>query len=93
MRYCHLHEPSLAQQIYCDKILFSHTRRWYQSLFLSLFIFRFYVILLLLKIYVYIFYSIFFFHETFFYFFMFRGVPECSVFLVLLTPDSNAANY
>ena len=35
----------------------------------------------------------FFFHENFFYFFMFWGVPECSVFLVLLTPDSNAANY
>ena len=45
------------------------------------------------NIYVYIFYSIFFFHENFFYLFMFRGVPECSVFLVLLTPDSNAANY
>ena len=45
------------------------------------------------NIYVYIFYSIFFFTKTFFYFFMFRGVPECSVFLVLLTPDSNAANY
>ena len=42
----------------------------------------------------YIFFILFFFfHENFFYFFMFRGVPECSVFLVLLTPDSNAANY
>ena len=28
--YCHLNGASLAQQIYCDKVLFSHTRRWYQ---------------------------------------------------------------
>ena len=33
--YCHLNGASLAQQIYCDKVLFSHTRRWYQFLFLS----------------------------------------------------------
>ena len=31
--YCHLHGPSLAQQINCQKILFSHIRRWYQFLF------------------------------------------------------------
>ena len=33
--YCIFEWPSLAQQNYCDKILFSHTRRWYQFLFLS----------------------------------------------------------
>ena len=31
--YCHLHGPSLAQQINCHKILFSHIRRWCQFLF------------------------------------------------------------
>ena len=53
--YWHLHGPSLAQQINCDKILFSHTRRWYKFLFLNYFFiflffsfFLFYVILLLL---------------------------------------------
>ena len=39
--YCHLHGPSLAQQIICDKILFSHTRRWYEFLFLYFLIFPF----------------------------------------------------
>ena len=64
---------SLAQQINCDKILFSHTRRWYQfqfsfiSLFFVIFFFYFmliYVILLLLIfikiILLLLFYSIFF---------------------------------
>ena len=48
-RYCHLHEPSLAQQILicCDKILFSHTQRGYQFLFLDYFIiFRFSFVIL-----------------------------------------------
>ena len=45
--YCHLHEPSLAQQINCNWILFSHTRRWLPASF-SLFLLLFYVILLLL---------------------------------------------
>ena len=36
--YCHLNGPSLAQKIHCDKILFSHTRIWYQFLFLSFFL-------------------------------------------------------
>ena len=35
---CHLNGPSLAQKIHCDKILFSHTRRWYRFLFLSFFL-------------------------------------------------------
>ena len=47
--YWHLHGPSLAQQINCDKILFSHTRRWYKFLFLNYFFiflfFSFFVIL------------------------------------------------
>ena len=46
--YCHLHEPSLAQQILicCDKILFSHTQRGYQFLFLDyVIIFRFFFLL------------------------------------------------
>ena len=50
--YCQLNGPSLAQKIHCDKILFSHTRTWYQFLFLSFFvrffIFRFYVMLFIL---------------------------------------------
>ena len=36
---------TLAPQIICDKILFSHTRRWYEFLFLYFFLFRFFVIL------------------------------------------------
>ena len=77
--YCHLHEPSLAQQILicCDKILFSHTQRGYQFLFLDYFIiFRFFffyrnyfIIIILLYI---------FFYENYVYFFMFRNVPACS---------------
>ena len=89
--YWHLHGPSLAQQINCDKILFSHTRRWYKFLFLNyFFIFLFfsflfllfYVILLLLVftkiILLLLFYFYFFFHENYFYFFMFRDIPGCS---------------
>ena len=90
--YWHLHGPSLAQQINCDKILFSHTRRWYKFLFLNyFFIFLFfsflfllfYVILLLLvftKIILLLlfYYYYFFFHENYFYFFMFRDIPGCS---------------
>ena len=44
----HLQEAGLCE-LHCDKLLFSHTRRWYQFLFLSFFacffIFRFYVML------------------------------------------------
>ena len=29
----------------------------------------------------------FFFHENYFYFFMFRHVPECSMYPVLSTPE------
>ena len=82
-----MHEPSLAQQslIGCDKILFSHTQRGYQFLFLNYFIifrffFLFFVCLFLLLLFYYI-----FFHENYFYFFhvpvcsgMFRNVPACS---------------
>ena len=73
---------------YCFLILVDDTSVFF-------FLYLFFVFMLFCcyqKIYVYIFYSIVF-HENVFYFFMFRGVPECSVFLVLLTPDSNAANY
>ena len=80
--YCHLHKPLLAQQINRDKILFSHTQRRYQFLFLNYFL-LFYVIINFYKNY---FIFKFFFHENFFYFFMFRNVPECSLFLVLSTP-------
>ena len=98
--YCHLHEPSLDQQILivCDKILLSHTQRGYQFLFLDYFIiFNFFLL----------FYVIINFHKNYFiiiiillYFFswklflflhvpgcseMFRDVPACSVFRVLST--------
>ena len=33
---------TLAPQIICDKILFSHTRRWFEFLFLYFFLFRFF---------------------------------------------------
>ena len=85
--YCHLQEPSLAHKICCDKILFSHTQRGYQFLFLDYFmIFRFFkcyftflliftkIILLLL------FYYIFFVMKIVFIFScsgMFRDVPAC----------------
>ena len=55
---------TLAPQIICDKILFSHTRRWYEFLFLYFFLFLF-----ILFIY---------FRENYCYFFMFRDVPERS---------------
>ena len=82
--YCHLHEPLLAQQIICGKILFSHTQRWYQFLFLYFFIFRFFLFLLLYVIvnfyknYIII---IFFFMKIIFIFScsrMFRNVLACS---------------
>ena len=80
--YCHLHEPSLAQQINCNWILFSHTRRWLPASF-SLFLLLFYVILLLLiftKIILLLFFLFYyyFFSENYFYFIMFRDVPACS---------------
>ena len=75
-----MHGPS-PHNFICDKILFSHTRRWLEFLFLYFFLFRFFVILryyqfltkniLLLSLF-------FFFHENYFYFFRFRDVPACS---------------
>ena len=74
----------------CDKILFSHTQRGYQFLFLDYFIlFRFFFFcystflliftkIMLLLLYIYIF---FFFVKIIFTFScsgMFRNVPECS---------------
>ena len=80
--YGHLHKSLLAQQINRDKILFSHTRRWYQFLFLIyIFIFIFYFFLLfyvIVNFYKNYFIFNFFFHENYFYFFMFRDVPACS---------------
>ena len=83
-----MHEPSLAQQILicCDKILFSHTQRGYQFLFLDYFIiFRvFFVILrslIFTKIIYYYYFIIFLFMKIIFIFScsgMFREVPECS---------------
>ena len=88
---CH---SAVAQQINCDKILFSHTRRCYQFLFLSFFLFRFYVMLCYVIYYVIInqFTKIilslfFFFIKITWNFFMFRDIPECSVFLVFLTAN------
>ena len=54
--YCHLHGPSLAQQINCNKILFSHTGIWLLvsfSLYFFIFCFflLFYVILLFVNFY------------------------------------------
>ena len=46
---------------------------------------NFYKIFLALLFYLFI----FFFHENCCYFFMFRDVPECSVFRVLSTPKTN----
>ena len=70
--YCHLHEPSLAQQINCNWILFSHTRRWLPASF-SLFLLLFYVILLLL-IFTKIISLLFFLRKLF----LFHHVPGCS---------------
>ena len=103
--YCHLHKPSLAQQIFigCDKycflILTEDTSFFF--LIISLFFVFFFVILRYLLIFTKIsllllFYYIFF-HKNYFYFCifrdvpgcsgMFRHVPECSMFLVLLTAN------
>ena len=90
MPYCHLHEPSLAQQILicCDKILFSHTQRGYQFLFLDYFIiFRFsllfYVIINFYKNYFIIIILLYFFFMKIIFIFscsgMFPNVP-CSWF-------------
>ena len=99
--YWHLHGPSLAQQINCDKILFSHTRRWYKFLFLNyFFIFLFFSFFVILCYFVIIsFYKnyftiiilllFFFFMKIIFIFScsgIFRDVPVCSVFRVLSTP-------
>ena len=99
--YWHLHGPSLAQQINCDKILFSHTRRWYKFLFLNYFFiflfFSFFVILcyfVIISFYknyftIIILFLLFFFMKIIFIFScsgIFRDVPVCSVFRVLSTP-------
>ena len=98
--YWHLHGPSLAQQINCDKILFSHTRRWYKFIFLNyFFIFLFFSFFVILCYFVIIsFYKNYFIIIILFYFFfmkiififscsgIFRDVPVCSVFRVLSTP-------
>ena len=69
--YCHLHKPLLAQQINRDKILFSHTQRRYQFLFLNYFL-LFYVIIN--------FYKNYFIFKFFFWWklFLFFHVPGCS---------------
>ena len=88
--YCHLHKPSLAQQILydCDKILFSHTQRRYLFLFLDYFIiFRyfllFYVIINFYKKKIITVISLYFFFMKIIFIFscsgMFRNVP-CSGF-------------
>ena len=64
--------------------------------FISLFFVSFFVILryyyFLQKLFYYYYIIIIFFYENHFYFFMFRDVPECSVFRVLSTPW-NMANH
>ena len=68
---------TFAPQIICDKILFSHTRSFFISFsfgFLLFYVFiNFYknhfIIIIILFIY---------FHENYFYFLMFRNVPEFS---------------
>ena len=85
--------PSLAQQILIcyDKILFCHTQRGYQFLFLDYYYYFFVVVILRLLIFYknhfIIIILLYFFLENYFYFFMFRGVPGCSgMFRVLSTP-------
>ena len=58
------------------------------SLFLSLSVFCYFTLLLIfIKNFFIIIITLFiYFHENYFYFFMFRDFPECSMFLVLLTP-------
>ena len=73
--YCRLHGPSLAQKIICDKILVSHTLRWYEFLFLYfsfLFVFLCYFTLLLMFIKI----------------IFFRDVPGCSGMFVRNVPCS-----
>ena len=86
---CHLNGPSLAQQILicCDKILFCHTQRGYQFLFLDYFFFFFFCyftfINFLQKSFYYYYFIIFFFLKIIFIFScsgVFRDVPECSGF-------------
>ena len=85
--YCRLHGPSLAQKVICDKILVSHTLRWYEFLFLYFSFFfcfcfslLFYFIIDLYKNYFIIFFS--------WKLFQFFHVPACSVFRVLSTPNA-----
>ena len=66
-------------------MLFSHTQRGYQFLFLAYFIiFRFFFLLFYVitnfykNYFVIIILFYFFFHENYFYFFMFRDIPGCS---------------
>ena len=59
------------------------------SLFLSFSVFCYFTLLLaFIKIILllFIYFCYYFFHENYFYFFVFRNVPECSVFRVLSTP-------
>ena len=90
--YCRLHGPSLARKIICDKILVSHTLRWYEFLFLyfSFFLFCFcFSLLFYFIINVYKNYFINFFFHVPWCSGMFRHVrPECSVFRVLSTPNA-----
>ena len=67
--------------------------------FISLFFVLLLLLLLLLLFYViinfcknYFILYIYFFHENYLYFFMFRHVPECSVFLILSTPSQLTAS-
>ena len=85
-RYCHLHEPSLAQQILicCDKkIVFSYSERipvsfsWLFHYF-SFFFCYFTLLIIFTKIILLLLFYYIFFSWKFFYFFMFRDVPGCS---------------
>ena len=57
------------------------------SLFLSLSVFCYFTLLLIfIKVILLLLLLFIYFHENYCYFFMFRDVPECSMFLVLSTP-------
>ena len=60
------------------------------SLFLSFSVFCYFTLLLVFtKNLLLLLLLLYLFHKNYFYFFMFRDVPECSVFLVLSTPFVN----
>ena len=82
--YCYLHEPSLAQQINCNWILFSHTRRWLPASFSLFLYFSFFFLVILCYFVIINFYKNYFiiiffiFLWKLFLFHLFRDVQACS---------------